>query len=46
MSNATTNGYSLTPKFWLWLAEQAKTAEEKQMCLERALKAATEQEEL
>jgi hypothetical protein len=44
MSNTTTNGYSLTPKFWLWMAEQAKNEEKRQKYLELALNAAIQQE--
>jgi hypothetical protein len=44
MSNKTTNGYALTPKFWLWMAEQAKGEDERQQCLEMALTAAVKQE--
>jgi len=44
MSNTTTNSYALTPKFWLWMAEHAKTEVNRQMCLEKALQAAILQE--
>jgi len=43
MSNRSTNGYALTPKFWLWLAQEAEKNEDQQLkheCLEKALQAA------
>lgn len=43
MSNRTTNGYRLTAKFWLWMAQQADSQNDptmKQTCLEKALESA------